>query len=70
MMESNVDEIPAANLHWKVMESSVSSLVGEIVTTRNIVDSDVPDNGAAVELSLAEQDQFPPSDDSYGVDNS
>ena len=50
MMEFNVDKTPAANLHWKVMESSVSSLVAEGVTTPTIVESDVPDNGAAVSL--------------------
>ena len=68
VMESNDEKIPTANLHWKVMESPVSSLVREAITTPTIVDSNVPDNGAAVELSLAEQDQFPPSDNSYGVD--
>ena len=50
VMESNVDEILAANLHWKVMESSVFSLVGEAVTICTFVDSDVPDNRAAVEV--------------------
>ena len=53
-MESNVDIIPAVNFCWKVTESSVSSLVREAVTTPTIVGSDVPDNKAAVELSLAE----------------
>ena len=48
VMEPNVDETPAANLHWKVMKSSVSSLVVGAITTPTIVDSDVPDNGAAV----------------------
>ena len=50
VMESNVDMIPAANLH---MQSSVSSLVGEAVTTTTIADSDSPDNEAAVALSSA-----------------
>ena len=50
VMESNVDMIPTANLH---MKSSVSSLVGEAVTTPTIVDSDAPENEAAVALSSA-----------------
>ena len=32
VIESNVDVTPTANICWKVMESSVSSLVGEVVT--------------------------------------
>ena len=36
VIESNVDVIPTANLCWKVMESSVSSLVGEVVTILTI----------------------------------
>ena len=58
-MESSVDEISAADLHGQVTKNSVSSLVGE---SFNNVDSDIPDNGAAVELSLqlAGQEQLPP----------
>ena len=50
-MESNVDKIPADRT---VTESSVSNLAGEAVATPTNVDSDVPVNGAAVELSLAQ----------------
>ena len=53
-IESNVGVIPAVNLHWKVMESYVSSLVGEAVTTPTIVATDVPDRETAVKLALAE----------------
>ena len=31
-IEPNFDVISAASLRWKIMESSVSSLVGEVVT--------------------------------------
>ena len=54
VMESNVDKIPADRT---VMESSVSNLAGEAITTPNM-DSDFPVNGAAIELSLA---QLPPT---------
>ena len=54
VMESNVDKITAANIHWEVMKSSVSGLVGEAVTAPTNMDCDVHANRAAVELSLAE----------------
>ena len=60
VMGSNVDKIPAGDLHGKVTESSVSSLIGEAVTISTNVDSDVPNNGADIGLSLTGQEQFPP----------
>ena len=59
-MESNVDKIPAADLHGKVTKNSVSSLLGEAVTSSTNLDSDVPDNGAAIGLSLSGQEQLTP----------
>ena len=58
MLESNVDKIPAATLRGTVTVSSISSLAGEDVTTPTNMDSDVPVNIAAVEISLAEQEQL------------
>ena len=54
MMESNIGKIPADRI---VVESSVSNLAGEAVTTPTNMDSDSPVTGAANKLSLA---QLPP----------
>ena len=53
VIKSNVDKIPADRT---VVESSVSILAGEAVTTPTNMDYDSP--GAAIELSLA---QLPPT---------
>ena len=49
LIESNVDKIPA---DMTVIESSVSNLATETVTTPTSMDRDSPVNGAAIELSL------------------
>ena len=60
-METNVDEIPAADLHGKVTKSSISSLVGEAVLTMWTVMFLIM-HGAAIELSLqlTGQEKLPP----------
>ena len=54
MVKSNFDKITAATLHGTVTEGSISGLVGEDVTDPTNMDSDVPVNKVAIELSLGE----------------